>query len=207
MQKATRLIEPVGSAFAGAANAGRLLHFLGGVLLVAFLTVMLCGNSDRVTAQGTGPSMLHPNLAVRPVIGDLITPITMAFLGPNDFLVLEKNTGKVKRVVNGAVQSTVLDLAVNFASERGLLGIALHPNFPTNQGVYLFWTCNGTPPPADNPFFPVETECPDTPQLGADTGNILAVPLLANRVDRFIWNGSQLTFDHNLIKLRAFQND
>jgi aldose sugar dehydrogenase len=61
----------------------------------------------------------------------------MAFLGPNDFLILEKNTGQVKRVVNGVVQGVVLDLSVNFASERGLLGIALHPDFPANPGVYL----------------------------------------------------------------------
>ena len=33
------------------------------------------------------------------------------------------------------------------------------------------------------------------------------MPLLGNRVDRFVWNGSTLTFDHNLIMLRAFQND
>ncbi|MFL6813531.1 MAG: PQQ-dependent sugar dehydrogenase, partial [Bradyrhizobium sp.] len=57
-----------------------------------------------------------------------------------DILVLEKSTGKVQRVVNGALQSTVLDLAVNSASERGLLGIALHPRFPHNPGVYLYWT-------------------------------------------------------------------
>jgi glucose/arabinose dehydrogenase len=131
----------------------------------------------------------------------------MAFLGPDDFLVLEKRTGKVQRVVNGSIQSTVLDLAVNFASERGLLGIALHPKFPSNPGVYLYWTCAGTPPPPENPFFPVETQCPDLPGLGADTNNILAVPLLGNRVDRFIWDGTTLTFDKNLIKLHAFQND
>ena len=53
----------------------------------------------------------------------------------------------------------------------------------------------------------METECPDTPQLGADSGDVLAVPLLGNRVDRFVWNGSTLTFDRNLIKLLAFQND
>jgi len=47
----------------------------------------------------------------------------------------------------------------------------------------------------------------DQPRLGADTNNILAVPLLGNRVDRFTWNGSSLTFDQNLIKLRAFQHD
>jgi len=49
--------------------------------------------------------------------------------------------------------------------------------------------------------------CADTPALGADTGDILAVPLLGNRVDRFAWNGASLTFDRNLIKLHAFQND
>jgi len=32
-------------------------------------------------------------------------------------------------------------------------------------------------------------------------------PLLGNRVDRFRWNGSTLTFDRNIIRLHAFQND
>ena len=191
----------------GRNNASGRHYFVGGVLLVAFLAIIFSGMGDRARAQETSPSMLHPNLAVRSVVGDLVTPITMAFLGPNDILVLEKNTGQVKRVVDGVVTSTVLDLAVNFASERGLLGIALHPDFPTNPGVYLFWSCQGTPPPAENPFFPVETECPDTPQLGADSDDILAVPLLGNRVDRFTWDGSTLTFDRNLIKLLSFQND
>ena len=109
------------------------------------------------------------------------------------------------RVVDGVVQDTVLDLAVNFASERGLLGIALHPDFSDDPGVYLFWTCRGPAPPAENPFLPVATECPDLPQLGADTDEILEVPLLGNRVDRFTWDGSALAFDHNLIELRAFQ--
>src|SRR5687767_10375390 len=177
------------------------------VLLLA-LAIGFDPRTNKVTrAQAAGPTMLVPNLAVREVICDLVTPIAMAFIGPNDFLLLEKNTGKVQRVVNGAVQSTVLDLGVNFASERGLLGIALHPGFPTNRGVYLFWSCQGTPPPESNPFFPVEQECADTPQLGADSDDVLAVPLLGNRVDRFEWNGSTLTFDHNLVKLLSFQND
>jgi glucose/arabinose dehydrogenase len=33
------------------------------------------------------------------------------------------------------------------------------------------------------------------------------VPLLGNRVDRFVWNGSTLTFDRNIIRLRALQTD
>jgi glucose/arabinose dehydrogenase len=129
----------------------------------------------------------------------------MAFLASNDFLVLEKNTGKVQRVVSGAIQSTVLDLAVNAASERGLLGIALDPNFSSNSFVYLYWTCRAPLP--SNPIFPSLTRCSPTPQLGTDTEELLAVPLLGNRVDRFRWTGSSLTFDRNLIMLRAFQND
>jgi hypothetical protein len=33
------------------------------------------------------------------------------------------------------------------------------------------------------------------------------VPLLGNRVDRFEWTGSALTFDRNLLMLRSFQHD
>jgi glucose/arabinose dehydrogenase len=33
------------------------------------------------------------------------------------------------------------------------------------------------------------------------------VPLLGNRVDRFVWDGQALAFERNLIKLRVFQHD
>jgi glucose/arabinose dehydrogenase len=104
------------------------------------------------------------------------------------------------------VSATVLDLAVNFASERGLLGIALHPRFPQRPWVYLYWTCRTAAAPAD-PFRPDSRTCDESAMLGADTNEILQVPLLGNRVDRFVWNGSTLTFDRNIISLRAFQND
>ena len=176
------------------------------MLLLGVSVITLDERSTSVEAQSSGPEMTVPNLDVRTTVSDLITPISMAFLAANDFLVLEKNTGKVQRVVNGAVQGAVLDLGVNFASERGLLGIALHPNFPSDPGVYLFWTCRSTALPTD-PFFPDETRCLDANMFAADTDEILQVPLLGNRVDRFVWTGSSLTFDHNLIMLRAFQND
>lgn len=108
--------------------------------------------------------------------------------------------------MNGAVTATVFDLGVNFASERGLLGIALHPRFPADPGVYLYWTCRSTAPPTD-PFLPDEERCLDANMFAPDSGNLLEVPLLGNRVDRFTWDGSTLHFDRNLIMLRAFQND
>ena len=135
-----------------------------------------------------GPTMVDPNLQVMTVVSGLSQPTSMAFLGVGDFLVLEKASGNVQHVVNGAVAGTALDLAVNSASERGLLGIALQPDFANTHGVYLYWTMSST---------------------GADSANLAEVPTLGNRVDRFVWNPTtqMLTFDKNLITLRAFQAD
>src|SRR5207248_3791781 len=113
------------------------------------------------------PTMVDPNLHVTTVISGLSQPTSMVFLGAGDFLVLEKATGKVQHVVNGAVVGTALDLPVNSASERGLLGIALQPNFTQTHGVYLYWTQSST---------------------ATDSSNIAEVPLLGNRVDRYVWN-------------------
>jgi glucose/arabinose dehydrogenase len=151
-------------------------------LTCTFLAALF-GLPSMLNAQDS-PSVVDPNLRVRTVIENLDQPTSMAFLGPNDFFVLEKATGQVKRVVNGVVQSTVLDLAVNSGSERGLLGITLHPDFPATPHVYLYWTESTT---------------------GADTTVLSETPLLGNRVDRFVWDGSMLTPDQNIIRLRALQ--
>ncbi|MGI8735240.1 MAG: PQQ-dependent sugar dehydrogenase [Pyrinomonadaceae bacterium] len=132
------------------------------------------------------PVMLDDNLTVSTVLAGLDQPTSMEFIGPNDFLILEKATGRVRRILNGALHSTVLDLPVNSASERGLLGIAVHPGFALNGYVYLFWSESTT---------------------GSDTTNVDASPLLGNRVDRYVWNGATLTFDRKLISLRSLQQD
>ena len=174
-------------------------------LLIVLSLLMSPSRTNLAMAQTTGPEMLTPRLAVRTVLTGLALPTTVAFLGTNEFLVLEKATGRVQYVLNGAIHHTALDLAVNNFSERGLLGIALDPRFTSNHFVYLYWSCTASAP-AD-PFTPSQRECDDTPQLGADSSGALTVPLLGNRVDAFLWDGNTLAFDHNLIKLRAFQND
>src|SRR5687767_11578146 len=158
--------------------------------------------------EGDGPHLADPNLTVDEAVGDLVTPIGLAFLGPNDMLVIEKNTGRVIRVTDGEVAGTVLDLSVNAASERGLLGIALHPDFPSDPGVYLYWSCRSAAELDADPFTPEEQRCSDDHLSDlADSEDVLRVPLLGNRVDRFTWDGSALTYDHNLEMLLSFQND
>lgn len=179
--------------------------FNGILVFTLALLLVAVGLLREVEAQTPTPTMLDPNLGVRTAVSGLTTPTAMAFLGDNDFFVIEKNTGRVKRVTDGFV-TEVLDLAVNNASERGLLGIVLHPNFPANPSVYLFWSCKA-PPPASNPFTPSQQRCSTTPETGADSASLVEVPLLGNKVDRFTWNGSSLVFDRNIIQLRSFQHD
>lgn len=169
------------------------------VLAAALLCLASSGVSAQACPTPTAGQSPHPDacvvdpaLVVETVVpaGTLTQPIGMAFIAPNDFFVIEKASGKVKRVQFGAgggfTVTEVLDLAVNSNSERGLLSIALHPDFEHNGHVYLYWTESST---------------------GADTAVVAEVPLLGNRVDRFVWNGASLAFDRNIIKLRSYQED
>src|SRR6478672_6359469 len=152
------------------------------ILGAAFFTVGIA------SADTTPLVILDPNLQVTTYVGaGLSQPIGIVFIGPNDAFVLEKASGQVKRVIGGVLQPTpVLDLAVNSNSERGLLSLVLHPNFPATPFVYVRWTESST---------------------GADSAVVSEVALTGNRVDRFIWNGSTLSMDRNLIQLRSRQMD
>ena len=155
-------------------------------LMLAVAVAVTMALAPSAGAQTSGPDVLDPDLAVSAAVSGLNQPISMAFLGKGDMLVLEKASGQVKRVVRGQMRDVVLDLAVNSASERGLLGIALHPKFHRNGWVYLFWSQS---------------------RSGADSADLADVRLMANRIDRFEWDDGRLEFDRNIIKFRAYQND
>lgn len=104
------------------------------------------------------------------ISSDLEAPTGIVFLGFNEYLVTEKATGRVKHVLDGEVVGEALDLPVSFESERGLLGIALHPDFASNHYVYLYYS------------------------RAVDNGS----PWLDNRVSRFTWTGTDL-IDETLI--------
>jgi aldose sugar dehydrogenase len=96
-----------------------------------------------VASIGTGePSMKDPNLKVETVATGLTLPTTMAFIGPDDILVLEKTKGTVQRIVNGQMLAEPL-LQVNVSSEveRGMLGIATSKDNQTAKtNVFLYYT-------------------------------------------------------------------
>jgi aldose sugar dehydrogenase len=72
------------------------------------------------------PSVRDQNLRLELIAQGLHSPTSMAFLGPDDILVLEKDDGTVRRIVDGTVLAEpLLDAPVATMSERGMLGIAV----------------------------------------------------------------------------------
>ena len=94
-------------------------------------------------ARSKGGINLHdPNLKAEVVASGLRFPTTMAFLGPNDILVNEKNNGTVQRIIDGKIQpQPVLDVSVANKVERGMIGIAVAKPNSTNgksSPTYVF---------------------------------------------------------------------
>lgn len=96
-----------------------------------------------VASIGTGePTIKDPNLKVETIATGLALPTTMAFIGPNDILVLEKGKGTVQRIVNGQMLAEpLLQVSVSSEVERGMLGIATSKDNQTGKtNVFLYYT-------------------------------------------------------------------
>ena len=86
------------------------------------------------------PYISDPNQKADVVAEGLDTPTTMAFLGPDDILILEKDKGTVMRIVNGRISDKpLLDVDVANSVERGMCGIAVSKNGSTTY-VFLYFT-------------------------------------------------------------------
>jgi aldose sugar dehydrogenase len=128
-----------------------LLGFVRGTLLLSFVLILFLPHfayaqqkiPGVVASVGEGkPAVRDPNLKIETVTEGLTLPTTMAFVGPDDILVLEKNKGTVQRIVNGQMLAKPL-LQVNVSSEveRGMLGIAVSKDNQTKiSNVFLFFT-------------------------------------------------------------------
>jgi aldose sugar dehydrogenase len=130
---------------------GSLLGFTRRILLLTFILVLFLPHLTYaqqkipgvVASMGEGkPAVKDPNTKVETVTEGLMLPTTMAFVGPDDILVLEKNKGTVQRIVNGQMLPKPL-LQVNVSSEveRGMLGIAVSKDNQTKTSyVFLYFT-------------------------------------------------------------------
>src|SRR5215212_3009363 len=99
------------------------------LLLSSFCNIYAQQNQNQNQNQPLNEENIvlsDPKLKVELVASGLDFPTTMAFLAPDDFLILEKNTGNVKRFVNGTlIEKPLLHVNTSTKDERGLLGIAV----------------------------------------------------------------------------------
>jgi glucose/arabinose dehydrogenase len=104
----------------------------------------------KATPSSGGPTVNDPKLKVEKVFSGLQIPTSMAFLAPNDILVLEKNKGVVDRVVNGRLLPQPLLQIPNIANQEvewGLLGIAIDKLVNDSSSltyVFLYYTEKGS---------------------------------------------------------------
>src|SRR5689334_14982285 len=79
------------------------------------------------------------------VTASLSNPTAMAFTPDGRILICQQG-GQLRVVKNGSLLSTpAITLTVNSSGERGLIGIAVDPNFATNQFIYLYYTNTSGP--------------------------------------------------------------
>lgn len=104
--------------------------------LYSSLTLFLDGGDDRVFGEPTIESF---DFRLDKIVDGLSRPTGLTFLGPGDFIVIEEDTGMVKRITNGKFSQTILDLDVSTDDSRGLIGIDSFHN-GNKTFVFLYFT-------------------------------------------------------------------
>ena len=101
------------------------------IVIFAFLLFSKMDNNTFAEPPAAAPSSIEgikiydPKLKIELVANGFDFPTTMAFLGPNDLIILEKS-GAVKRVTDGVVlEKPLLQVNASLRDEQGLLGIAV----------------------------------------------------------------------------------
>jgi glucose/arabinose dehydrogenase len=118
------------------------------LIFAAALSLIACGGGS---SSGTGgnpppppPSGTPPAITLSTVVTGLSSPVGMesAHDGTGRFFVVQQG-GTIRIVQNGAISATpFLDITslVESGGEKGLLGLAFHPNFSTNRKFYVDYT-------------------------------------------------------------------
>src|SRR4030095_16850857 len=111
-----------------------LITFL---VLSCYPLILVLGDEHGVVLGE--PILKSPDFHLEKIVDGLSRPTGLTFLGPDDFLVTEEDTGKVKRVVDGEISQTMLDLDVSTDDSRGLIGIDSYQN-GSKTFVFLYYT-------------------------------------------------------------------
>lgn len=123
------------------------------IILILSIVLFTAASCNKTTVQ---PSAVRPSPAEQPqpsqpkpekvesaaktvqiIAENLDVPWDIVFLPDGDMLVTQRS-GTIKRI--GTQSATIALPSVKQIGEGGLMGLALHPRFPENQLVYLYFT-------------------------------------------------------------------
>jgi glucose/arabinose dehydrogenase len=170
----------------------KIFRTLLGVGLLALGSWLVgCGDSGSNSMTPAPPPAPPPtNLVLNNVVGGLTSPVGLQVAndGSGRLFVLEQ-PGTIRIISNGTlVQTPFLDISskVDFGGEKGLLGLAFHPNYSQNHLFYVNYTA---PSPLRTIIAKYQTSA-DPDKADANSERILL------RVDQPFdnHNGGQLAF-------------
>ena len=146
--------------------------FLSGMMVLGLASALLLANLTEPTKPA---AVALPDGFTDGLVAEVASPTALAFT-PDGRMLITTQTGRLLIYQNGALRDTpAMDLTdrVCSNSERGLLGIAVDPEFASNNFVYLYYT------------FKKSGVCPDHQPTRADNP--------VNRVSRFTMTGNTVT--------------
>ena len=131
----------------------RLIHIPKGFFFFKVVIVVLLINLPyvvyvsgytptlRFSSDKSMPVIHDPNLRIEEVIRGLDLPTSMAFLGKDDILVLEKDKGTVQRIVNGQIMNkSIID--VNVSTDVEIAYIFPDRSNEVNYKIVLVLNCD-----------------------------------------------------------------
>lgn len=105
------------------------------------------GSSIRVARPNAARSMVVPLEPLPPGVQDSVIltnmayPVALAIGDDGRIFYTEKNSGRVRVIVNGQLQTTpVIQVQVNNSDDLGLMGITFDPDYATNHYMYIWYT-------------------------------------------------------------------
>ena len=95
--------------------------------------------SPSPSSSATGFAPVH--ISLTRVLAGLSSPIAISSAGDSRLFVVEQ-TGKIAIVQGGAIAGTFLDVSglISCCGERGLLGLAFHPQYASNGRFFIRYT-------------------------------------------------------------------
>lgn len=122
----------------------RSFRLLTAVGVAAISTVCAACSGGGDFSSGPNPNPTPVPFRVETFLPNANFPVTMAFAPDGRLFYNELRTGQVRVVQNGQLQAQPFaTLTVETNGERGLLGLAIDPNFTLSRFVYVYYSDPG----------------------------------------------------------------